>query len=205
VEQRNPDVIFSRGFYLYEQTKKLEPYDTLTGEFPGSALYKILFQHNQIAVLSVLVKKSVIELVGLQDESLRAYGCEDWDYWLRICRKNFVFFGMEERLFCYRVHGAGTSSNKLSMHMAGCFIKVKNYDKSLLNKKEQSLIRKALIEEVCFIVNTLYKQNELVRIPYQLNLLRGITQFGYKFSVAQYLVKLFGSHSKRMVNFLIYH
>lgn len=64
---------------------------------------------NYIATLTVMTKKSVIEDVGMFDESL--FGTEDWDLWIRIA-KRYEIACIDEELAYYRVHEQGISKNR---------------------------------------------------------------------------------------------
>lgn len=202
VSNNKVDFVFSSGYYLYDNDK-LEPYDSLHGKYRGQELFKTLFNHNYIAVLSVMLRKSVTETVGYQDESLKAYGCEDWDYWLRICRNGNEFWGQNERLFKYRVHGSGTSSNKINMHAAGCYVLFKNFDRILFNKQEEKKINQKLKNYVTYIINELFTANAINDIPYFLNLSCTISTNAVKYKIGAICLKLFRQKSKRIINFLL--
>jgi glycosyltransferase involved in cell wall biosynthesis len=57
--------------------------------YPSGNIYEILLQGNFIPGLSMLIKKTVFDDVGIYDESL-VYG--DYDMWLRIARKYEIIF-----------------------------------------------------------------------------------------------------------------
>ena len=205
IKNNDADVIFTNGYILCEEDQQLKPYDSLLGTFYGFDLYKILFKHNYIAVLSVMLKKAFISKVGFQDESLQAYGCEDWDYWLRCCKSGAKFLGIEKRLFKYRVHNEGTSSNKLSMHMAGCYVLFKNYDAALFTKEEQKEVKERLIDHVRFIINTLYDEGEINKVPYYLKLLNRLSANKLKYNLGALIVTLLKKRSKQFTNYIIHH
>ncbi|WP_018611015.1 glycosyltransferase family 2 protein [Segetibacter koreensis] len=202
--ESNADVIFSSGYYL-TGSKELLPYDSPKGKFSGIELYPRLFQHNYIAILSVMLKKSLVEQVGLQDESLQAYGCEDWDYWLRCCRHDAVFFGMEQRLFQYRFNSTGTSGNKLLMHMAECYVLFKNYDEKFLAGAERKKAKVKFTDKVIFIINELTSKGEKDKVSYYFHLLRELSSNRVKYTVAYILIKILKHKSKRFINYILYH
>ena len=201
----NADLVFSSGYYLYEDSQQLAPYDSLTGVFSGIDLYRQIFRHNYIPVLSVMIKAACVRKVGLQEESPKAYGCEDWDYWLRCCRCGASSIGLSNRTFTYRVHDAGMSRNILNMRMAGCYVLFKNFDASLFSTKEQLEMKERLVNEVRFIVHALYEKKEPQAVPYYLQLLGNLYKSTWKYAIAAVLVKLLRQSSKRLALFIIYH
>ena len=60
-----------------------------------------------IPALTVMLRKSVFEKVGLYDENLII---EDWDMWIRIADKGSLAF-IIEKLAYYRMHDNNISSN----------------------------------------------------------------------------------------------
>ncbi len=71
--------------------------------------FERLLAGNVVPCSTVLVKRDVLERVGLFDESLRIG--EDWELWLRIAR-TFPIRAIREPVARYRVHGSGISHNE---------------------------------------------------------------------------------------------
>jgi glycosyltransferase involved in cell wall biosynthesis len=129
-------VVFSDGYTKY-QDKKIRlyyHYETAKGFFYGKDLYKKMIFGNCIPILSAVVKKSWVYKIGLQNEAVA--GVEDHDYWLRLCKAEATFYGMEERLFEYRVHQHNFSSDLLNQYYQSLIIRMDNYDPLLLNRNE---------------------------------------------------------------------
>lgn len=77
-------------------------------------IYEHLFYGNSVcAPSSCMLKKSVLDKVGLFDESLRS--SEDYELWLRIA-KHFPIFSLDECLVRYRVHQNKMSTDFKKMH-----------------------------------------------------------------------------------------
>ena len=57
---------------------------------------------------AALVRRSAFEAVGGYDESMR-YGCEDWDFWLRLVEMGYEGTIIPEVLFYYRRHASSMS------------------------------------------------------------------------------------------------
>lgn len=65
-------------------------------------VYKDFLKYNFVlSPGSVLIKRSVLENIGLFDENLPS--AEDWELWIRISKK-YEFASLKEPLFKYRVH-----------------------------------------------------------------------------------------------------
>lgn len=76
---------------LHEMPVEMLQYRNIPGE---------LMRHNIIYTSSILFKRSILDYVGLLDESFRY--CEDWDWWLRIASSRAKLVSMPERLVTRR-------------------------------------------------------------------------------------------------------
>ena len=65
--------------------------------------FRDMLRHNPIANSSVMIRRSVVESVGLLDEAEQLRGLEDYDYWLRIVRTGRSVI-LPEPLLLYRRH-----------------------------------------------------------------------------------------------------
>lgn len=122
----NADVTYTSGIKLFEPSGKMTPYDIHPGLVSSGEMYRMLFEWNPIPNLSVLIKRKLVEVAGLQNESIEVVGCEDWEYWIRLAKNGASFFGLNEDLFVYRVHQGGTSRNRLKMKLAQFHAKAYN-------------------------------------------------------------------------------
>jgi teichuronic acid biosynthesis glycosyltransferase TuaG len=158
-------VIFTDGFTFYDNSlQAIQPYETVSGYFTSTVIYKLEYQGNYIPVLSVLVKKAHIDSIGLQN----VYGCEDWDYWLRLALHGVSFYGMNEKLFYYRRHSSNMSNDNNLMNLAKATVFIKNFKKELFSKEEAvdinafinrticSFIKLGKIKEALFLNNSMY-------------------------------------------------
>lgn len=77
-------------------------------------IYEHLFYGNTVcAPSSSMVKKSVLDKVGLFKEELKS--CEDYDLWLRIA-KDYHIYSLDDCLVRYRIHQNKMSANFKKMH-----------------------------------------------------------------------------------------
>ncbi|MFA6246600.1 MAG: glycosyltransferase family 2 protein [Mucilaginibacter sp.] len=153
----NIDVIFTAGYYLRQDKCELAPYNSLRGLYTGKELYKVLLKHNHIPVLSVLIKRTFCKMVGWQDTLPVVFGNEDWDYWLRACKANGTFLGMEDRFFKYRVHDNGMSAKAAAMSTGACYVVCKNYDKAMLCPEDQTYHQTKILKLFPFIAKRAFK------------------------------------------------
>jgi teichuronic acid biosynthesis glycosyltransferase TuaG len=144
-------VIFSDGYIFNNDdiTNNL-PYNTAYGFFSGADMYKLLYQGNYIPVLSVLVKKEYLDLIGLQDENLIA--CQDWDYWLRLAANDVGFYGMQEKLFYYRRHNQNMSNDNYLILFEKACVFLKNFSKSLFTLPEIEKLKAFVHITICQLI-----------------------------------------------------
>ena len=100
------DVVFSKAWIVTDEDITAETRTTLStvGLFSGPDFFASLVRLNQLAVLTVLLKKSTLDRVGLFEEAKPYHGCEDYDLWLRLAKAGFLFYGMDAVLARYRRH-----------------------------------------------------------------------------------------------------
>jgi teichuronic acid biosynthesis glycosyltransferase TuaG len=169
------EVVFSDGFFMYEETKILDEYNTIHGLFKGHEMYKLEFERNYIPILSVMFKTEYINKVGLQGEENDLVGCEDFDYWLRLSKYGATFYGLPDRLFKYRVHKSSMSTNKVQMRLAEITALINNIDYSLLeNKIIENRLAPLIIQRIHDLLgennNLAVKQlKQLISIKWRLN------------------------------------
>lgn len=77
-----------------------------SGVTANDFILKSLLKTNRIICSSVLVRKSVLDDVGLMDTSPDIFTAEDYELWLRIARKYHITY-INEPLVKYRVHSGG--------------------------------------------------------------------------------------------------
>jgi len=77
-----------------------------------SYCFKELFLRNKITILTVLLRKSIIDEVGLFNEKLA--GTDDYEMWLRITLKYPIHF-LDQILGSYRVHETNVSHDAFKM------------------------------------------------------------------------------------------
>ena len=186
------DLIYSNGYFFSDNNLiDTKHYVAPVGEFTSSKMYKMLFEKNQIPVLSVILKRRMLEDVGLQDEREIIQGCEDFDYWIRIAKGDNVFYGMEDRLFYYRKHNNNMSSNNVTMSLAGTAVLIKNYEKERFTMTETREIFKPLINYLVFILLNDSNRKDVIYLLRQASNKLPITYF----KVNSLLFEWFGSYS----------
>jgi len=132
------DVIYSDGYTQFEDRKNLTNYhyEVLKGKHVGIQMYSKLMIGNPIPMPSAIVKRQFVDLVGKQDESYEAVGCEDHDLWLRLTTAGARFYGAKEKLFIYHVREDSTSSDALRQDFSSAYIRIKNFNPKWLSPKE---------------------------------------------------------------------
>ncbi len=126
----------------------------------GGNIFDILCYYNFIPASGIMLRSSVLEIVGYYDESL-AY--EDWDMWLRIAER-FRFDWVSEPLLSYRIVA---NSLHQTLHVKDGSL---NSDAQATNckmalrlvrsKKMTNSARRMWIHTLCNSASVLYKMND---------------------------------------------
>lgn len=72
---------------------------------------KLLLFHNLISNATVVLRKSLVNKVGLLNEDPRLRAVEDYEYWIRCIYSTNKFKFINKRLIKYRIHNHRISSN----------------------------------------------------------------------------------------------
>ncbi len=75
-------------------------------------IFPALVRANAIILASVVARRDRLAEVGGFDATLPAYGCEDWDLWLRLARRWPVAV-VDEELTLYRRHAGNTAREQV--------------------------------------------------------------------------------------------
>lgn len=122
MNEANADAIFSDGFIFQnddaadESTTCAAWFSALRGKFDGASMLGYLLALNRIPTLSAMVRKAVLESVGLIEEDRRYQNCDDYDLWLKLAESGATFFGMHEKLVRYRLHDNQHSRDSIRMY-----------------------------------------------------------------------------------------
>lgn len=104
---KNPDagMVYSGGYKYYDKIDIYEPFNVIT--FPSSTAKQELLKQNFISGIGCLIRRRVIQDVGLWNET---YEIEDGDMWVRIISK-YRIIGIPDYLFFYRQHPSSFTSD----------------------------------------------------------------------------------------------
>jgi GT2 family glycosyltransferase len=126
------DIVYGGVRYFHDgETERL--YSMFPGNQPwmpevsgcGTVILEYLVRSNIMVISSPLVRRNLIERVGLFDERLPP--AEDWDYWLRcaLAGARFQFADLDGTLAIIRIHRTSSSQNRVLMHKVGLAIRKK--------------------------------------------------------------------------------
>src|SRR5271170_3119455 len=107
-ELRGSDAAFA---YTDFQVFGTETYQERPGEYN---LYQLLDRN--YLTYAALIRKQDWEDSGGYDESLKCFGYEDWEFWLRLGARNRIGRYVAKSLFRYRKHGASLYDYALARH-----------------------------------------------------------------------------------------
>lgn len=102
---------YTQGVEIDEQENQIDIIH-VNPSYRGRCFEKLIISNNIVAS-SVMIRRSVLDRVGMFDTGLGA--CENWDLWLRISRSFFIDF-LDEPLTSYRIHSGNMSQNSDKMY-----------------------------------------------------------------------------------------
>jgi teichuronic acid biosynthesis glycosyltransferase TuaG len=173
--ENNADVVYSKSYVFCDENidDETQTLPSSAGKFSGPDFFDSLIRYPQIPVLTVLLKRSALDRVGLFEEGKAYHGCEDYDLWLRLARAGLVFYGMPDVLARYRRHGTAMTAMRSNMFKLTLSIVRRYIDQSGLSELEKqrrltglyrevvsSLIDEGKISEAKQFVHELYLWNK---------------------------------------------
>ena len=137
--ENKADVVYSKAWVFTDKeiTAQTETMMSTVGLFSGPDFFDSLIRQNQLPVLTVLLKKSTLDRVGLFEEAKPYHGCEDYDLWLRLAKAGFVFYGMPDVLARYRRHDKAMTAVASNSFKPMLLIVRRHIDDSRLSKLEK--------------------------------------------------------------------
>lgn len=104
--------VYTQNHFIDEKSSFLPQ---IGGQVVSPAKFRSrLLEGGFFVVHAVMIKKSVVENVGMFDPNLAGKGVEDWDLWLRISEK-YIMGGIKKPLAYYRVYLGSMSTNTKDM------------------------------------------------------------------------------------------
>ena len=148
--ENKADVVYSKSYVfkgenIYDETETLP---SSVGRFFGPEFFDSLIRQPQIAVLTVLLKRSALDKVGLFEEGEAYHGCEDYDLWLRLARAGVIFYGMSDVLARYRRHQVAMTAMASNMFKLTLVVVRRYIDQSGLSELEKQRRVTRLYREV---------------------------------------------------------
>lgn len=138
-------LVYSNGHIM--DTKKL--YSKLAKPHKGNVFDKLISK-NFIATSSVIIRREVLDEIGVFSEDPNFRVGEDYDLWLRIAQKYKVGYAPED-LFAYRLNQNGLTKNKRLAYKNLTNL-YKAWLKEKLNPKQKFLFKLALVKNYLKII-----------------------------------------------------
>jgi len=105
----NADVLFTSAEYFGGKDEKTA--EVNEGVYDNASLFwKLQIGENPVVLSSVLIKKTVFKSAGGFNETPEI--AEDFNLWLDLCDRGFLFSGLMEVLVRYRIHAGQTSQSE---------------------------------------------------------------------------------------------
>lgn len=130
---------YTEGILINDKGDKIGVVNALSSH-RGNCFDKLLIKNNIIAS-SVMIKREILDRVGLFDEDFKA--CENWDMWIRISKVSQIEY-IDRPLTYYRVHPKNMSKNIDKMYdyrvkIIDKYLPKTNRDPLILEKRSMAL------------------------------------------------------------------
>jgi glycosyltransferase involved in cell wall biosynthesis len=112
IQKHNPDFVYHQMRYV---SNDIPDGKVQSRKIKANAFQDLLVKGNPIANSSVVVRKSILNHVGLISEERALVGCEDYNTWLKIAKLNASLYYIKQILGGYRIHenNYSTSAKKV--------------------------------------------------------------------------------------------
>jgi teichuronic acid biosynthesis glycosyltransferase TuaG len=131
--EKDIDLIFTDS-YMFENDNEsidvanLKKFGVGDCYFEGHKSLKLFLKQNQIPILTVLLKKRILESVkGFDWDCVPA---EDYDLWIRLLKNGFKFKSIKDSLSLYRINSLSSTNNDRYATKAVLKLFIKNFKKS---------------------------------------------------------------------------
>lgn len=108
-QDKSVALVHSKQDFIDSHSNKID-YEWVTGA--SGYCFRENFKKNRIAVLTVLIRKTIIEEIGLFNEQLS--GADDYEMWLRVTLKHPIKY-IDQSLVFYRFHDNNVSKDSFRM------------------------------------------------------------------------------------------
>lgn len=148
IEDTKAGLVFSKS-YMIDVNQKIKD-DIICGHIGylhGIKGIEKMIEMNQIPILTVLVKKDLVERVKGFSENLSIANVEDYHLWLKLIMSDAVFYGSDKVLAYYRIHDSSVTKNDSRPHIrllyaySNLCVLFPQY-KNLLNRRIKSIFKK---------------------------------------------------------------
>jgi teichuronic acid biosynthesis glycosyltransferase TuaG len=120
--------------------------------FSGEEALKAFIKLNRVPILTVLVKKEIVEKVGCFDEC--CVPAEDYDLWIRLLKNRAVFKSISVPLSIYRLHeSSSTSSDRLATYAVLKSLAKNFSQEEIILLKSESYLKWWILRWIDFCLN----------------------------------------------------
>lgn len=143
VISENKDVGLVYGNATVIEGNKIVPMTIkdLNGKYVQGNVLPQMLERNYVIMPTVMVRSEVFKTCGYFDESLKRI--EDYDMWLRIAKKNYLFAFVDHPVAYYRIRKGALSQNRIELLSTLVSVYDKFSRTQKLTKSEDKIIRKS--------------------------------------------------------------
>ena len=124
----------------------------------GGKIFKESLPLCIVSPSAVVIKKSLLDDIGLFDESFKV--CEDYDLWLRIAKKYPIGLDQQIGIIKYGGHDDQLSRKYWGMDTYRIMAMEKHIDDKLLASDEYELLLETIIDKLKIIIAGMKKRNK---------------------------------------------
>ncbi|MBW0434137.1 glycosyltransferase [Leptospira yasudae] len=117
LKEKKMDFVYHDLYKVYSNDQKFFRKKERTRNLVFPVLRDLIVNGNAINNSSVVLRKSVIDSVGLLDENPEIVAGEDYDYWMRIAKVTDKFYRIPKTLGFYWIGGGNISNPKRTLNV----------------------------------------------------------------------------------------
>ncbi|WP_316832729.1 glycosyltransferase family A protein [Pedobacter aquatilis] len=139
-ENESIDLLFTQGFII--ENSKCNDCNLVIKDKWDLNNFEDFLLHNQIPILSVLMKKEALVKVGFFSEQNEIQNAEDYHLWLKLLLTGYKFRSTAHRLFYYRIHPSQSTFQNLNISQPIFYTLCDIYDFTNKIDKKKTIVNK---------------------------------------------------------------
>lgn len=152
IKTNDSDLVHT-GFYI-KDLNTITKSNLIKHNFDKRGLHFQLLKGNFICTSSILIKKECLDKVGFFDKTFSP--CEDYDMWLRLSEKKYIFDYIEENLLYYREYSSDNISKNIKNLEKANILILDEHTKNNINFQDNTYLKNQTYSRVYSHISVLY-------------------------------------------------